>query len=145
MQLTLWPAAWWHNPDLWRERTLITTISRPVEDAALDNIYFESRAVRRKRFLPELTGLERRVYDLDLRARKSLPHYNTEHDRALWIAEKLRGLVSGAWQVKAVLDDVSYVARERARLEVAEEKHQRRKEVYATIQHVSAEMVALAS
>ncbi len=142
MQLTLWPSAWWHNPELWRLRKLVTTISRPVEDEALDSIFYQSRAVRRHRFLPKLTWLERHVYDLDLRARKYLPHYHTEHERAQWIAEKLRGRVSGAWQVKAILDDVSYVAREYERLEAVADVYARRAAVLETINDVTAEQIA---
>lgn len=143
IQLTLWPKEWWHNPDLWRMRQLVSSVSRPTEDAALDKLYYESRAHRRRDFLPQLSWLERRVYNLDLHARNTRPHYHTEHERAVWIADQLRGQVTGAFQIKAILDDVSHVARETERLQVAIEKRQRLRAAKESLLEVAAEQFAL--
>ena len=97
---------WWKTPPLWKKRHSVSVISRPCEDAALDNIYYASKTIDISR-IAELSGLERRIFELELRSMlpNTLPRWYTAPDRQQWIAKQARMDLS---TVKGILDNVSY-------------------------------------
>jgi len=107
IQLEL-PLVWWHDTSKWKERHHTSSVQRPTEDEALDNIYNQSRAshgyLGRK-----LNGLEKKVYRLELRAMIECPKYYTEVERNRWIANQT-GLT--IHMVKDILLEVSWVVRD---------------------------------
>ena len=104
----------WHQRKIstWRERHHVSSVSRPTEDAALDNIYFSARAMHGN-FGGKLNGLEKKVYFYELRSYDVLPNWYTEADRVKWIATKT-GL--GISSVKDILHGVKTVLKELVRI-----------------------------
>lgn len=102
------PLVWWHKPHLWRERHHVSSVQRPVEDEALDNVYAQSRGA--KGHLDRgLNGLERKVYRLELKSFHECPRYFNEKERHVWVANKT-GLT--IHMVKDILNEVSWVLRD---------------------------------
>lgn len=102
---------WWQKPSLWRERHHVSTISRPVEDEALDNVYYSSRAISGN-FGRRLNGLERKVFQLELHSLQKNPKYFTAVDHQNWIAKRT-GLTNA--MVKDTLNGIRYVISELVR------------------------------
>ena len=100
---------WWHDSNIWRERHLISVVSRPCEDEALNNIYADSRIAHSVNVAPKLSGIERRVYTLELRSMRELPKWYTPADRHKWIVKQSHLAIS---EIKSILDNVSYVLRD---------------------------------
>lgn len=107
IQLPL-PLIWWHDTSKWRERHHVSSVQRPTEDEALDNIYAQSRAAH-GHLGRRLNHLEKRVYRLELKSFIDCPKWYTEADRMKWIAEKT-GLTFH--MVKDILIEVSWVVRD---------------------------------
>lgn len=130
---------WWTDIEKWRIRHMVSSVSRPTEDAALDNIYYAARLIKLEqmtRFGTPLSKLEQKIYQLE-RYIKLLPspkRDDTPAGRAMWIYEQLEklieikrskyyrgkkkykvnpfsGQVSGFRHVLAILDDISYAMR----------------------------------
>lgn len=101
---------WWHDSNIWKTRRLVSTTSRPCEDAALDNIYYDSRLVRNVTVhIPKLSGLERRIYTLELLAMRECPKWYTVADRHKWIAKRC---FLPIYEIKNILDNVSHLLRD---------------------------------
>ena len=107
------PLVWWHDTNLWRERRHVSSVQRPVEDEALDNVYYSSRAMSGK-FGRGLNGLERKVYFLELLSISRNPKYFTAVEHQRWIAAKSRLSVP---IVKDILNGVRHVIHELVRTE----------------------------
>lgn len=104
---------WWQRRALWGERVLGDSVERPVEDAALLNIYLEARALEHlDDYALTLTATEYRVLELERTCRRR----NTllqGWSLYAWIAAEMPGF-AGEWtarRVKAVLDDATDVIR----------------------------------
>jgi hypothetical protein len=101
-------AGWWHDTNLWRERYSISSIRRPVEDAAFDNVYAQSREARGG-LSRNLNGLERKVYRFELQSFNECPRYFNETERLQWVANKTGMTIH---MVKDILNEVSWVLRD---------------------------------
>lgn len=99
---------WWHDSDIWKVRHLVSHTARPVEDEALKNIYSDSKIAHSVNIAPSLSGLERRIYTLELRSMRELPRWYTAVNRREWIAKQARISV---YEIESILDNVSYVLR----------------------------------
>lgn len=107
IQLPL-PLIWWHDTGKWKERHHVSSVQRPTEDEALDNVYAQSRAAHGN-LGRKLNGLEKKVYRLELRSLVELPKWYTEVERTRWIADQT-GLT--VHMVKDILLEVSWVVRD---------------------------------
>lgn len=97
---------WWKKPNLWKDRHEVSTIERPTEDTALDNVFYASSTIAID-YKSVLSGIEQRIFELELRSLKQgvLPRWYTSADRHLWIAKQARMPLN---EVKGVLDNVSH-------------------------------------
>lgn len=118
IQLPL-PLVWWSDVDKWRIRHTVDNVSRPTEDAALDNVYYAARLKSGLRLGESLSALEQHIYKLECQV-KVMPAYayTTPFARAGWIHEQLQkkwsrwhGHVAGVWHIMSILDDISYAMR----------------------------------
>jgi len=109
------PLIWWREKPIsvWRDRHHVSSIDRPTEDAALDNVYYARRAVDGK-FGRKLNGLERKVYFYELRSYEIHPKWYTEADRIKWIAKKTGMQIS---EVKDTLHSVKLSLRDLIRID----------------------------
>lgn len=114
IQLPL-PLIWWREKDIvvWRDRHHVSSVQRPTEDLAFDNVYYSRRAVDGK-FGRELNGLERKVYFYELRSYEIHPKWYTEADRVKWIASKTGMPITA---VKDTLHSVKIILRELVRVD----------------------------
>jgi hypothetical protein len=113
IQLEL-PLVWWQKPvSTWKDRHHVSSVNRPTEDNALDNIYYAHRAMSGE-FGRELNGLERKVYFYELRSYEIHPKWYTELDRMKWVAA-MTGMPISA--VKDVLYGVKIILKELVQIE----------------------------
>lgn len=142
-QLTLWPEAWWQQIERWRIRHSVSSVQRPVEDEAFDNLYYQAMALRRGDYRGSLNHLERIVYDLDIQARRYHPAYATDHERATWVASQLPGKVSGPRHVQAILREIDRVIHAEGYLQAAIAARTKWQAARLVVMDVVAEQVAL--
>ena len=113
IQLPL-PLNWHQQPQsTWKIRHHISSVNRPTEDEALDNIYYAHRA-HHGRYAHDLNGLERKVYYYELWSFQNHPKWYTEADRVKWIASKTGMTISS---IKDTLHGVKLTLRELVRVE----------------------------
>jgi len=113
------PLIWWHEPSIWRERHLVSTIDRPTEDEALENVYQMARFHSGK-MKTQLGAIEKRVYLCELRSFRECPRWFNEAERHQWIS-KQTGLV--VTEIKEILATVDTVTFHQLLLDEAEKAH----------------------
>lgn len=119
-QLAL-PLVWWAEPALWEGHYTASTISRPAEDEALENILIASK-LKRGRMKTHLDPIERKVYILELKSFKECPRYFNEVDRRNWIAERT-GI--GIQAIIDILKNVDLFALHETLISEAESNHRK--------------------
>ena len=97
---------WWQNPDIWKDRYTYSDISRPTEDAALENIH-TAALVATGHYRTTLTELERDVDIAFTEYKRKRSGYPDIHYMTL-VAMRLKMPV---FQVKAVLRDIEAIKR----------------------------------
>lgn len=122
-------SGWWINPTLWKAPLTASSTSRPTEDAALQQIEMESRAIRhRHRHVSLLSADERRILELETRCINEHPAFQYPHERARWIASQLiqrdrRVGLTSLWNpflVQEALEEISAVIADAERDHVAD-------------------------
>lgn len=96
------PLVWWSESKVWEDRYLPSTVDRPTEDMALENIYNHA-CLKQGRLKIRLDPLEYRVYKTELQSYRKCPRYFNQDERQSWVAKQL-GL--GVQMVKDILRSV---------------------------------------
>lgn len=102
--------------DEWREPS---SVSRPTEDAAMRNIYYQARA-QRSNARYKLSDFETLVFNLYKHCKSHMPHMRSSMERYQWVAGRIPELHSHAdgkiiysvFRVQAILEEVEQVIRD---------------------------------
>lgn len=119
-QLLLFPE-WWNNPDLWfqyprkddtQDEKPQSSISRPTEVLAIDNVYMLTM-MRAGKYRLVLSELELEVDDTMTAYKRARSGYPEIH----YIQQTAYKLRMPIFQVRSILDDIAYVKRNIANYE----------------------------
>lgn len=113
------PLKWWEDVGLWKERHLASTIDRPTEDEALENVLIQAKH-RGGKLRTHIGKIERRVYMLELRSFKECPRYFNESERRQWIAKQTG---YGVQEIKDILASVDVAMMHELLIDEAEKTH----------------------
>lgn len=113
---------WWVQPKVWRESILVGWVERAVEDEAIRNLYYQSRALRYLHYHRySLSSTEQRAVELERRCMKENPHLHGNL-RYAWIAEKM-GHEYSARQIQGILEEATDILADAERSRIHEILH----------------------
>lgn len=94
---------WYIDEYIWDDDT-IDTVHRPTEILAFRHLFRQSRMIRKRGLILQLSPLQREVMRWEYQAMRTVPMPDNIHN---WISARMYGLPP--LQVKALLDECSYV------------------------------------
>lgn len=128
------PLVWWNDSELWRERILKRAHSMELEDDALDNVYWQTKALQNRSYIRNLSAQQCRIDD-ELRRLDGKTGY-TEGEKARIIAKALNINVG---DVLSEIEDIRYIMRYTAKTDHMMERIAKYRAAWECLQEISAE------
>lgn len=113
------PLVWWSEPKLWSERYLASTIERPTEDEALENIHNAAK-VKSGKMKAHVGKIEKRIYMLELQSFRDCPRWFNEVERQQWIAKQTGYSIL---EIREILASVDTAIFRQSLIDEAEKSH----------------------